>query len=65
MFAGDAANLSRSAESVWLATGPLGMAPLAAVEALTDGVASLGIMVSPFAPQTSFRAERYRVKWTQ
>jgi len=65
MLARDAANLPGSAEGVRLAAGPLGVAPLAAVETLTDGVASLGIVVSSFAPQTSLWAERYRVKWTQ
>ena len=64
MFAGDAANLSRPAEGMWFAAGPLGVTPLAAVKTLSDGVASLGVVVSPFAPQTSLRAERYRVKWT-
>ena len=65
MFAGDATNLSGSAESMRFATGPLGMAPLATVETLSDRIAPLGIMVSPFAPQTSFRAERYRVERAQ
>ena len=65
MLARDAANLPGSAEGVRLAAGPLGVTPLAAVETLTDGVAPLGVVVSPFAPQTPLRAERYRVKWTQ
>ena len=48
-----------------LAAGPLGVAPFTAMETLSDGIASLGVVVSPFAPQTSFRAERYRVERAQ
>ena len=62
MLARDAADLPRSAEGMWLAACPFGVSPLAAVEALSDGVAALGIVVAPLTPEAPFRSKGDRVK---
>ena len=62
MLAGDTTDLPGSAEGVWLATCPFGVSPLAAVKALPDRVAALGVMVAPLAPETSFGSKGDCVK---
>ena len=62
MLTRDAANLPWSAESMRLATCPFGVSPLAAVEALSDGVAALGVVVVPLTPEASFRSKGDRVE---
>ena len=62
MFTRDAADLPWSAEGMWLAACPFGVSPLAAVEALSDGVAALGIVVAPLAPEAPFRSKGDRVE---
>ena len=54
MLARDAADLSWSAEGMRFAARSLGVSPFAAEEALSDGVAALGVMVTPLAPEASF-----------
>ena len=65
MLTGDATDLSRCAEGMRLATRPFRVSPLAAVEALSDGVAALGVVVAPLAPEASFGSERDRVEGTE
>ena len=62
MLARDATDLPWSAEGVWLAARPFGVSPLAAEEALPDGVATLGIVVAPLTPEASFRSKGDRVE---
>ena len=62
MLAGDATDLPGSTEGVWLATCPFGVSPLAAMKALSDRVAALGVMVAPLAPETPFGSKGDRVK---
>ena len=62
MLARDAADLPRSAEGMRLAARPFGVSPLAAEEALSDGVAALGIVVAPLAPEAPFRSKGDRVE---
>ena len=45
-----------------LAARPFGMSPFAAEEALSDGVAALGIVVAPLAPETPFGSKGDRVE---
>ena len=54
MLARDATDLPGSTEGVWLATCPFRVSPLAAVEALSDRIAALGVVVAPLAPKTPF-----------
>ena len=61
MLARDATDLPGSAEGVWFATRSLGVSPLAAVKALPDRVATLGVMVASFAPETPFGSKGDRV----
>ena len=62
MLAGDATDLPGSTEGVWFATCPLGVSPLAAVKALSDRVAALGVVVAPLAPKTPFGSKGDCVK---
>ena len=62
MFARDAADLPWSTEGMRLAARPFGVSPLAAEEALSDGVAALGIVVAPVTPEAPFRSEGDRVE---
>ena len=62
MLARDAADLPWSAEGVWLATRPFGVSPLAAVEALSDGVAALGVVIAPLTPEAPLRSKGDRVE---
>ena len=62
MLTRDAANLPWSAEGMRLATRPFGVSPLAAVEALSDGVAALGVVVAPLTPEAPFRSKGDRVE---
>ena len=62
MLSGDATDLPRSAEGVWLATRPFRVPPFAAVKALPDRVAALGVVIAPLAPETPFGSKGDRVK---
>ena len=62
MLARDATDLSWSAEGMRFAARPLGVSPLAAEEALSDGVAALGIVVTPLTPEAPFRSKGDRVE---
>ena len=62
MLARDAADLSWSAEGMRLAARPFGVSPLAAVEALSDGVAALGVVIAPLTPEAPFRSKGDRVE---
>ena len=62
MLARDAADLSWSAESMRLSACPFRMSPRAAVEALPDGVAALGVVIAPLTPEAPLRSKRDRVK---
>ena len=62
MLTRDATNLPWSAEGVRLATCPFGVSPLAAVEALSDGVAALGVVVAPLTPEAPFWSKGDRVE---
>ena len=53
--------LFRSTKGVWLATCPFGVSPFAAVEALPDRVAALGVVIASLAPETPFGSEGDRV----
>ena len=62
MFTRDAADLPWSAEGMRLAARPFGVSPCATVEALSDGVAALGVVVAPLAPEAPFRSKGDRVE---
>ena len=62
MLARDAANLPWSTEGVRLAAGPLRVAPLAAMEALSDGVAALGVVIAPLTPEAPLRSKGDRIE---
>ena len=62
MLTRDAADLSRPAEGMRLATRPFGVSPCATMEALSDGVAALGVVVTPLAPEAPFRSKGDRVE---
>ena len=62
MLTRDAADLSWPAEGMRLAARPFGVSPLAAEETLSDGIAALGIVISPLAPEAPFRPKGDRVE---
>ena len=62
MLAGDATDLPGSTEGVWLATCPFRMSPFAAVKALSDRVAALGVVIAPLAPETPLGSKGDRVE---
>ena len=62
MLAGDATDLPGSTESVWLATCPFGVSPLATVKALSDRVAAFSVVIAPLAPEAPFGSKGNCVK---
>ena len=57
MLPRDAADFSWSAEGMRFAARPFRVSPLAAVEALSYGVAALGVVIAPLAPEAPFGSE--------